>query len=229
VAARNHGSKTDPGGFYLKLDWFKDAKTAFRKLVPEKQAKIIDACLDEFAEEGFETASTNRIAERAGIAKGSIFKYFGTKEKMFFSVVNYILEKYISAAKEKLPQMPKGVVERYMAYMTDTMDLFGGDMKLYRAFSRIMSERGGEMMTKIREQWQPYVEPLMDELLTGTDFKSLSITKAEFATLFSWIDNAIDQDVMAQIGPKTKAEDIKAMYSERLGLIYRVLKNGIYK
>jgi hypothetical protein len=57
----------------------------------------------------------------------------------------------------------------------------------------------------------------------------LSITKAEFATLFSWIDNAIDQDVMAQIGPKTKAEDIKAMYSERLGLIYRVLKNGIYK
>ncbi len=209
--------------------WKKNARTAFRRLNKAKQDKIIYACIDEFSEEGFETASTNRIAERAGIAKGSIFKYFGTKEKMFFSVVNYILEKYLSVMKEKLPLMPRGVVERYIAYMTDTMDLFGGDMKLYRAFSRITSERGGEMMAKIREQWQPYIEPLMDELMAGTDFEKLSITKTEFVTLFSWIDNAIDQDVMARIGPKTKAEDIKKMYREKLGLISRILKNGIYR
>jgi AcrR family transcriptional regulator len=209
--------------------WKKNARAAFRRLDREKQEKIISACIDEFAEEGFETASTNRIAGRAGIAKGSIFKYFGTKEKMFFSVVNYILEKYLSVMKEKLPQMPKGVVERYIAYMIDTVDLFGGDMKLYRAFSRITSERGGEMMTKIREQWQPYIEPLMDELMAGTDFEKLSVTKSEFVALFSWIDNAIDQDVMAHIGPKTKADDIKTMYRERLGLINKILKNGIYK
>jgi AcrR family transcriptional regulator len=209
--------------------WKKNARAAFRRLDSKKQEKIISACIDEFSVEGFETASTNRIAERAGIAKGSIFKYFGTKEKMFFSVVNYILGKYLSVMKEKLPQMPKGVVERYIAYMTDIMDLFGGDMKLYRAFSRIMSERGGELMAKIREQWKPYIEPLTDELMAGTDFEKLSITKVEFATLFSWIDNAIDQDVMGHIGPKTKAEDIKNMYRTRLELIFKVLKNGIYK
>jgi AcrR family transcriptional regulator len=209
--------------------WKKNTKSAFRRLDRLKQDKILSACMDEFSEEGFETASTNRIAERAGIAKGSIFKYFGTKEKMFFAVVNYILEKYISAITKKLPQMPKGVVERYIAYMNDTMDLFGGDMKLYMAFSKIMSERGGVLMAKIREQWQPYIEPLMEELMAGTDFDKLSVSKAEFTTLFTWIDNAIDQDVMGQIGPKTKAEDIKKMYRDRLGLISRVLRNGIYK
>ena len=60
----------------------KSKKAAFENLNSKKQNKIIDASIDEFATVGYELASTNRIAKNAGIAKGSLFKYFGTKEKL---------------------------------------------------------------------------------------------------------------------------------------------------
>jgi TetR/AcrR family transcriptional regulator len=221
--------KTASGKIPMMPDKFMNAKVSFKKLNSDKQNKIISACIDEFAEEGFDTASTNRIAQRAGVAKGSIFKYFGTKEKMFFFVINYLLVNYLNEVIKLLPGMPKGVLERYIVFMDGTVDFFGGDMKMYRAFSRIMSERGGEMMQKIKNDWQPYLEPLMKEMMAGSDMDRLNITPAEFVTIFGWLDNAIDMEVMGSIGPKTTRNDLKNMYRSRLELIFKVLKNGIYR
>lgn len=213
----------------MKLSWVNDAKAAFRRLDREKQDKVIQACLDEFADEGFATASTNRIAERAGIAKGSIFKYFGTKEKMFFTVINYILENYLATVVKRLPEMPKGVLERYAAFVGDTFGFLGSDMKLYRAFSRIMNERGGEMMVKVRKRWEPRIEPLMKQLLAGSDIDKLSISIHEFSQLFTWLDNAIDADVYGSVTAKTTPGEISKMYKQRIDLVVKVLKHGIYK
>jgi AcrR family transcriptional regulator len=42
--------------------------------------QILDAALDLFAEVGYEAASTNRIAARAGISPGSLYQFFANKE-----------------------------------------------------------------------------------------------------------------------------------------------------
>jgi hypothetical protein len=36
-------------------------------------------------------------------------------------------------------------------------------------------------------------------------------------------------EVMGSIGPKTTRNDLKNMYRSRLELIFKVLKNGIYR
>ncbi|MHA6621496.1 TetR/AcrR family transcriptional regulator [Pseudonocardia sp. DLS-67] len=43
-------------------------------------AEILDAALALFAEVGYEVASTNRIAARAGISPGSLYQFFANKE-----------------------------------------------------------------------------------------------------------------------------------------------------
>ena len=48
-----------------------------------KTGDIISACIEEFAEYGYEKANTNRICERAGVSKGLIFHYFGSKRKLY--------------------------------------------------------------------------------------------------------------------------------------------------
>ena len=42
--------------------------------------QILDAALDLFAEFGYEAASTNRIAAKAGISPGSLYQFFANKE-----------------------------------------------------------------------------------------------------------------------------------------------------
>jgi AcrR family transcriptional regulator len=61
----------------------------FAKLPPEKQERILDAAVDEFSRWGYDKASINRMVDRLGIAKGSIFQYFGSKKNLYFHIFSY--------------------------------------------------------------------------------------------------------------------------------------------
>ncbi len=58
----------------------------FRNLPKAKRLRVLEAAEREFAEQGFAGASMNRLAAGLGIAKGSLFKYFGSKEGCFRAV-----------------------------------------------------------------------------------------------------------------------------------------------
>ncbi|OIO03038.1 MAG: hypothetical protein AUJ49_05185 [Desulfovibrionaceae bacterium CG1_02_65_16] len=58
-------------------------RSTFENLDPKKRGRVLDESLLEFAEHGYHQASVNRIVGRLGIAKGSLFQYFGSKEGLF--------------------------------------------------------------------------------------------------------------------------------------------------
>lgn len=59
----------------------------FLHLPEEKQKQILDCALNEFAEQGYDLASTNQIVKEAGISKGVLFKYFTSKEELFYYII----------------------------------------------------------------------------------------------------------------------------------------------
>ena len=59
------------------------ALSTFRHLPPDKQERVLDAALAEFADQGYHQASLNRMVAQAGIAKGSLYQYFPNKEGFF--------------------------------------------------------------------------------------------------------------------------------------------------
>ena len=72
----------------------------FENLDLEKQQKILEAALMEFAENGYQQASTNRIVKQAGIGKGMLFYYFKNKRDLYEYLVeyslNFIINEYLS-------------------------------------------------------------------------------------------------------------------------------------
>ena len=48
-----------------------------------KRLRILEAAAAEFAQYGFDTASIESIASRAGIGKGTIYNYTGSKDQLF--------------------------------------------------------------------------------------------------------------------------------------------------
>jgi AcrR family transcriptional regulator len=65
-------------------------------LPEDKRQKILQASLTEFAEHGYLNASTNRIVQTAGISKGLLFHYFGSKKKLFLYVLDHVIKTLIS-------------------------------------------------------------------------------------------------------------------------------------
>ncbi|MEU4722324.1 TetR/AcrR family transcriptional regulator [Nonomuraea dietziae] len=58
-----------------------------------KRQAIIDAAATEFLREGYTAASVDAIASLAGVSKPTIYKHFGSKERMFLAVIGGILPK----------------------------------------------------------------------------------------------------------------------------------------
>jgi len=68
------------------------ANETFRKIPEEKQNKIIEAALHEFAQYGYSEANINKIAERANISVGSLYKYFNDKQNLYQTIVDISTE-----------------------------------------------------------------------------------------------------------------------------------------
>jgi TetR/AcrR family transcriptional regulator len=84
--------------------------SAFEKLTPEVQKKILDAAAGVFAEEGYHYASISNICRNAGISNGALYKYFKNKEALFLAVIDYCV---------KLVE-----TELYRKYMLDSQSIF---------------------------------------------------------------------------------------------------------
>lgn len=81
----NHSGNTASGVFNPD----KHYKEAFEKTSSDKQKKIFEAAVAEFAGKGFSAANINVIAKNAGISIGSMYNYFESKENLFLAVVDY--------------------------------------------------------------------------------------------------------------------------------------------
>ncbi|MDP4127414.1 MAG: TetR/AcrR family transcriptional regulator [Bacillota bacterium] len=82
----------------------------FENLSEDKKRTILEACIHEFAEKGYENSSTNTIVKEAGISKGILFHYFKNKKGLFLYVVDYCI---------------RTIVEEYNKYpLVETGDIF---------------------------------------------------------------------------------------------------------
>ncbi len=72
-------------------------KAAFEKGLQgltEKQRRVLEAAMEVFAERGFSAASTSEIANRAGVAAGTVFKLYKTKKELLIGVLSPLLERF---------------------------------------------------------------------------------------------------------------------------------------
>ncbi|PFD40746.1 TetR family transcriptional regulator [Bacillus cereus] len=79
----------------MRKDWLEEliAATNTDKR-NERQMRILEAAVDMFGEKGYAATSTNEIAKRAGVAEGTIFRYYKTKKDLLLAVVMPTLTKF---------------------------------------------------------------------------------------------------------------------------------------
>ncbi|MBI1404483.1 MAG: TetR family transcriptional regulator [Porphyrobacter sp.] len=64
--------------------------------------KLLDAAAEEFGEKGFHEASVSSITRRAGVALGSFYTYFDSKDALFRALVADMSEKVRTSARSAL-------------------------------------------------------------------------------------------------------------------------------
>ncbi len=70
----------------------------------EKRNLIIDVAANLFSEYGFHEVNMEIVAKKAGIAKGTIYNYFRSKEELYFAINETRLSKLISELEKKFQE-----------------------------------------------------------------------------------------------------------------------------
>jgi AcrR family transcriptional regulator len=70
-----------------------------------RPSEIIAAAIDVFAEHGFMAARLEEVARRAGVAKGTVFVYFPTKQDLFRAVARSVLSTSLSSLRNSDPEL----------------------------------------------------------------------------------------------------------------------------
>ena len=85
------------------------------KEAAERKNEILDAAAELFAAKGYEETSTGDILDRVGIARGTLYYHFKSKEDILDALIDRVNGMLISRAKEAAADQSLPVVERLIS------------------------------------------------------------------------------------------------------------------
>lgn len=86
----------------------------------QRREEILVAAAEVFSQRGFAGADTQTVADRIGIAKGTIYNYFPSKEELFLAAVDHLmirLQQAVDAAVEGSTEPFEQVRKALEAYL----------------------------------------------------------------------------------------------------------------
>jgi len=112
--------------------------TTTRSTAAARRDDVLDAALLEFADHGYEGASTEDIARQAGISQPYLFRLFGTKKELFKAAVarclRETLELFQRAAEGKRGEEAlQAIGDAYMRQLEENRSRLRAQMQAYVA------------------------------------------------------------------------------------------------
>ncbi|MBS8266141.1 TetR/AcrR family transcriptional regulator [Mesobacillus boroniphilus] len=144
----------------------------FVSLNPEKQERILNASLKEFALKGYENASTNEIVKLAGISKGLLFHYFANKKELYLFLYNHFVDVLMKEFFNELDFTGRDIFER----LKNLMILKNRLMARHPEIFNFMMSASMEASEEVKEALNDSKTELMHTSY-GRLFENIDLTK----------------------------------------------------
>ena len=139
----------------------------FTRLPAAEQERILAACTAEFAQHGFTQASTNAIIKRAGIPKGTLFFYFGSKKDLYLYVIDQAVARYTAMFTQVAGEPPGDLFERLLYYGEVRLQFAMREPQLYQLFFNAFINTPAEIRAELQTRFGQYTAASMQMIFHG--------------------------------------------------------------
>ncbi len=202
------------------------ALALFYELSAAKQTRILEAAQAAFAANGYEAASTNQIIKAAGIAKGSLFKYFKNKEMLYLDVVFQAIERMTADLTAVFEATSDDVFERLVAYSEAEFSWYVEHPEAYAVIQSAVGHRDGPFYEVIMGRYAAQSTALFKALLDGVDTSVFRTDPEVTLNTVQWFLKGFNEAFVATI---EDVETAKTRYGTALRTHFELLKQGLYK
>lgn len=130
----------------------------------QTRERLLLTAADEFAQHGLQGANINRISLAAGLAKGTVYNYFDSKEDLFYAVIEEACRLAVSGAKED----PQGTTrQRLLALITADVAWFDHHPAFARVFLRESLDPDPAAHARVMRAAAPFVQRVVEVLEAG--------------------------------------------------------------
>lgn len=208
----------------------------FLKLAPEKQKRILDAAIAEFADKSYGNASMNLVVGRAEISKGALFKYFRTKSGLFAYVYRIALSRvkdYLRDVRDKSIDDP--FFQRLEMVMRAGLNFIQGHPRLARIYYRIIftgdSPYKKEILAELREESLGFIQSFVELGIERGELRSDLDPRMAAFVLESVLDRLMQAHHVQPLDHslnlcRTSPEELERWLKEIVGMFRKGMGSG---
>jgi AcrR family transcriptional regulator len=104
----------------------------------ERLSEFLDTARQLFFEKGYEKTSVNEIIEKMGVAKGTFYHYFKTKEDLLDQLVNQFTQKSMLEAKKIIDKKDMNAIKKLHGFLVSIRDKKLENKELMKMLMRFM-------------------------------------------------------------------------------------------
>lgn len=200
------------------------------KTAEERKEEILDVAEQLFAEKGFDNASTNDIINKIGIARGTLYHHFGSKEEILDAIVDRMISRSIAGARAIIKNTSIPLLDRLSgAFLSLNINTGAG----VEVLEQIHKPQNALLHQKTQERLLGEVVPMIAELIeegnkSGLFNSRYPLEAAEMVIVYS--NMAFDE--LAELSPEQMQEKIMAFiyHTEKiLGAKEKSMEGAILK
>lgn len=203
----------------------------FWGLNTEKQQNIFMAGVSEFAEYGYENSSTNRIVKKAGISKGSLFKYFPTKEDFYFYVLDEITAELNSSLEGKINTLSTDLFQRIVEYSVLEFSWYILYPEKSKMIVKAFTKNDTDIYKKTVLKYDNREQEIYYWFLQDIDTTQFRWDRHKTLDVVKWFLKGFNDDFLTKIQKQAYADFkmIEKEYVKDLSEYIEILKAGIVK
>ena len=143
--------------------------TAVRKRPRQERSRaLVDAVLEAAArvlvKHGYEHATTNRIAEVAGVSVGSVYQYFPNKQSMVRALLERHVENAMALRPPELARSDIELRERFRLSVRWHLEVHAADPALHRVLTSLAPEvLGTDVLRKFERTVQATIRQVLEQ------------------------------------------------------------------
>ncbi|MDR2631647.1 MAG: TetR/AcrR family transcriptional regulator [Spirochaetaceae bacterium] len=162
----------------------------------KRRREILEKALDIFMEEGFENATFQKIADRCGITRTTLYIYFKNKREIFnYSIKQLLgaLEWDISGVRDNKELTCPDKLLRVISLILERLEENRRLLRVILDFLLYLSKNDGEVETKVRRRTlrlRHIIATMVIEGIRSGEIKAVNVRTAD-DLFYSLIESAI--------------------------------------
>lgn len=142
----------------------------FLKLDIEKQDRIVNAAMKEFALKGYDRASTNEIVKEAGISKGLLFHYFQNKRHLYLFLFDHCYNMIVDEFYKKTDLIETDFFKRTREAVKIKMELLGKFPDIFKFMEESLLEDAADIKLELDKKKRELTDMNMGKFFEGIDY-----------------------------------------------------------